>query len=341
MPFKLRNLMLNRVDLVPAGANQDAHIVLYKSEEEDNVPMKKAPAKGAKKKLAKKEDDEKPVKRSKELDKNLARVRRGEEVELDDEDVLDDEDELDAQDDDEGVEKGKAKSVKGAKKKTAKAADDEDEDDDAESTDEDDEDEEEEDVEKSEDDEDADAVEEDDEEEVEEVPASVLKSLPRKVRETIEKQSAQLRRLSKSAREALRLATIEKNRRERLEFVEKAKQQLPNLTGTAEEKGEVLQAIHNSNIEKGIVKRLMRMLKSGDGAVRDLLMTETGRRSARNIEADGPLGELREYAKEIQKGDTKLTKEQAFTKACEMHPDLFTQYRRERVRERRRDLDVN
>lgn len=341
MPFKLSGVSLNRVDLCPQGANPDASIVLFKTKG-GHVPkpqkkgVKKAAAKAAKSDTRSKarqrgeeeeEDDEEEA-----VTKRRAKAQDDEE----DDDELEDDDDLEDEDDD----------------AIGKSDEDDEEDEDG---DEEDEEEEDEDLVKAkgkrgkkivakrqtDDDESADDEDDDDADDAEPEPLdeAVLKSLPAKTRayirkqhELFAKQTEQFRKVAReakrSAKAALEAATIEKDRRETLESIEKAKQVVPNLPGTDEEKGAVMKAI--ASLPKEIAKSLRRMLKSGDAAVKNLLMAETGTRRGRTDGEDDAVSELRAAADDILKKDSKLTKEQAFAKACEANPDLFAQYKKEK-----------
>lgn len=341
MAFKLSGVMLNRVDLCPQGANPDANIVLFKSKG-GHVP-KKAVAKKAVKKTAKSDTRSKSRQRGEEEEdeeeedvaKTKRRAKAKDDDDLEDEDLEDDDDleedeDLEKSDDDEEEddddleeedEEEDESVVKGKKGKKVIAK--------RQSTDD-----------ESANDDDSD---EEDEEEPEALDETVLKSLPAKARAFIRKQHEtlvnQTRELKKTARdakrtakEALETANIEKARRETMEAVEKAKTLIPNLPGTDEEKGAVMKSI--ATLPKDVAKTLRKMLKSGNNALKSLLMTETGSRRGRSDEEDDAVSELRAKADEIKKADTKLTKEQAFEKACLQNPDLFSQYKEEKRRRR-------
>lgn len=333
MPFKLSGLMLNRVDLCPDGSNPDAHIVLFKSKEgrmpaKKKVPARKAkapqkPATKSKKKLEdddeeeEEEDDDRVIEKDADDDEDEddADAEEEEEEEEDDEPVVKKggrrkEDQDDDEDEDKSKKRKKGPKSKKSVKKAVADEDDEDEDD-----------------------EDEDA---DDDLDVETVDEEVLKTLPKHVQSIVAKQNARLRRVMKTAREAAEMATVEKDRRESLEFVEKAKKDVPSLPGTPEEKGDLLKAIFSGKpLETKVAKAIVKLLKAGDAAVKSLLMSETGSRRARTEEEEDAVSALREKQDEIMKADKKLTKEQAFEKACQDNPDLFIQYKVEKKRAQR------
>lgn len=320
MPYRLSGLSLDRVDLVPDGSNPDAHIVLFKSKE-GNVPApKKAAAKKPPVKKTGKADTRSKSKQrgnddEEEEDEDDAILNKADDDEDDDEEVdedeiekADDEDEGDLDDEDDEEEEDeeddkprkkskptkKSKPVKKLKARVAKTEDEDDED--------------------------------DTEDDTEELDAEVLKSLPVSVRK-------RLLRSERIAKEALETATIEKERRETLEFIEKAKRDIPNLSGTAEEKGELYRALYSGRpIEKKTADKIVKLLKTGDVAVREHLMSEVGSRSSRSEGEDTAISQLREKQEEIRKANPKLTKEQAFEEACKQNKDLFKQYRVEKSR---------
>lgn len=339
MPHRLSSLMLNRVDLVPDGANPDAHIVLFKSQEEPvtrkakkKVPAKKADSRSKSKQRGDEEEDEEDddviakTEDDDEEDEENEEDESDDDIEKSDDDDEEDEeeesDDVDDEDDDEPTTKSKGKGKKNSannkskktkpskttKKKVVKASENDDEDD---------------------------LADEDDEDDIDEVPESVMKALPRAAQSFFEKMNVRIRRVNKSAREAKEMAIIEKTKRERLEYIEKAKTAIPNLTGTDEEKGDMFMALYSGlPIEKSMAKQIVKLLKTGDAAVQQL-MTETGQSPNGDLDDEGAVKKLREKAKEIQKADSKLTREQAFEKACQQNPKLFSEYRLEKSRERR------
>jgi hypothetical protein len=334
MPLhRLSGLRLNRVDLVPDGSNPDAHVVLFKAKKEATVPApkkkvaKKTPKPDSRKKTTQRgededDDDEEDIALSREDDDDEEDEEDEETVEKadddDDEDAVADEDDEEEEEEKPRKKVAKAKGGKGGKagkggkggkkvKKAAPAADDDDALDD-----------------------------EDDDTEDEPMDEQVLKGLPRAAQTLLTKMSESLSAMRKTARRAEKTANVEKAKRERLEFIEKAKKDIPSLTGTAEEKGDLIQALYSGEpVEKKTADAIVKLLKSGDAAVRSM-MSESGRGRATTDEEDSAVDQLREKAEAIRKVDPKLTKEQAFEKACYDNRDLFTQYK---VEKRRRSSD--
>lgn len=319
--FKLLDLALDRVDLCAAGANPDANIMLFKSasqEEEDDVPQpkKKTPATKAKAKGkadARSKSKQRGDEEEEEEEEDDAVAKTDDDEEEEDDDVTDEEEE--EEEEEKPTRRTKKKSTpKGKAKKVAKVDDD----DEGDVDDHDD------------------IADDDDEDELEEVPESVLKTLPRAVREQVERSNRIAKRAAERAKEAHRMALTEKSRRERIEYIEKAKTDIPHLTGTADEKGELLQTLYSGQpLEKKQADRIVKMLKSGDAAVASL-MTETGSNRGREDSDDSAYAQLKDKADEIRESNDKLTKEQAFTKACTDNPKLYNMYKSER----RRSVDV-
>lgn len=308
--FKLFDLMLDRVDLCGAGANPDASIMLFKSKEEP-VPQKKKPAaKTAKGKADSRSKAKQRGDEEEEEEEEEEAVAKADDDE-DDDDLADDDADVDEEEEEEEPPaRKKAKKAKKTKlaKKTA-------------SSDEDDED---------------DVLIDDDDDEEEEIPETVMKSLPPSARAAIERNQRIAKRARQDAREARELALTEKSRRERLEFIAKAKKDIPNLTGTEEEKGELMQALYSGTVTKKQADSLVKMLKAADAAQRSLLMSERGSGRARTDE-DSALAEIDTLADELMAKDTKLTKAQARTKVCQDNPALYQRYKVEK----RRSVDAN
>lgn len=340
MPYRLSALKLNRVDLVPDGSNPGAEIVLFKSKEGKRVnkkqaqkktPVKKTPPKADSRSKSKQRGDE-----DEEEEEDDDAVTKSEDDEDDDDEEIEkdaDDDEEENEDDEEeevdedddvkkGKGKGKGKEKKSVKKtdkkNTAKFAADDDNDE-------------------------LDGIgDDDDDDDVEEIPESVMKALAPGARRAIEKQNRLLAKIRKDAKEARELVAVEKDKRVTLEFIEKAKKDIPDLTGTDEEKGTLLKALYSgAPVAKKMADSIVKLLKTGNAAVHSMLMSETGSRHARSDEEQDAVDELREKAAEIQKSDKKLTKEQAFEKACQDNPDLWRQYKVEKRRQSARMTDIN
>ena len=306
---------------------------------------RKAPAKKA---AAKKADTRSKAKQHGDEDEDddeddavtKTRRRRAAKASDDDEDQVED-DEDDVEDDDEDIEK----------------SDDDEDDDDADDADdtEEDEDEDEAPAKKSKktpakkgvkktapkkkvakaDDEDEGDIDDDEDEddEVDDLDEEILKSLPAATRRRIEKNQ-------RIAKEALEIAKEERNRRVTMEFIEKAKKDIPNLTGTHEEKGALLKALFSGEpVSKADAKAILKMLKAGDAAQRNLLMSEVGVRKSARTDDDSAYAELQELAEEILKSKEgkNMTREAAVAKAAEQHPEVYTRYRMEKRRARRRE----
>lgn len=305
MPFRLSGLLLNRVDLCPAGANPGAEIALFKSTKEEDVPAPKK--KVAATKAAKVDSRSKTKQRGDEEDETdeddssvttsdddiVVKADDGDEGDEDDAEVV----EEDEEEEEEDRPTKKTKLAKKVKKASAPVTTDEDSDD------------------------------------LEDIDTDVMKSLPLSVQKTIMRSQS-------IAKRALAMATVEKDRRVSLEFIEKAKTEIPNLTGSAEEKGEALKALYSGQpIVKAVADRILKLLKSADAAIRTTLMSDFGNRRTRTDE-DSAVAQLEAKRDEILTADPTLTKQQAMARATTEHPTLYKAYRIEKQRARR-DADVN
>jgi hypothetical protein len=321
MPFKLSGLNLNRVDLCPAGANQGAEIVLFKSKEA-NVPAPKkktaakAPAKKAdtrskaKQKAEEEDEEEEDVDKSLEDDDDESEEEDVEKADDEDDDADDDAENEDEEDEEEKPARKSKKTVPAKKtaKKVVKA--------------------------KVDDDDEGDVDDEADEDEaIEELDPKVLKSLPASVQKAI----ADSQRIAK---QAIKIANIEKDKRVTTEFIAKAKKEIPHLTGTDEEKGGILKALYSGQpIAKDVAKSIVKLLKSGDAAIRTLLLSDTRKGRVRNDD-DSAYSQLCEKRDELIAADPKLSKEQAMEKAMTDNRELYNEYRIEK-RRARRQADAN
>lgn len=157
-------------------------------------------------------------------------------------------------------------------------------------------------------------------------PASVQKALDEQ-REQIAKlmadNAAQAARIAKAEEEA----RVEKERRETVEFVAKAKTDIPNLPGSDAEKGSLLQKVYAS-CDATTAEGVLSLLKAGDAAQKTLVLMEVGKSVPTPTDGTA-LSELNAKAEDIAKAEPRLTKQQAFKRACDQHPDLFDQHRRE------------
>jgi hypothetical protein len=185
---------------------------------------------------------------------------------------------------------------------------------------------------------------EDDDEGGDEPDEAVMKSLPESVRKMIEKQNERLEKAEKAAKDAEQKAAVEKDAREQREFIEKARTDIPNLPGTAEEKGTLLKVV-NAKLEKKDIDALMKLLKAGDTAVKSLVMMGENGEIGSEVEGDGSeeslrksegvRGELEDKAAEIRKVSPKLSAQQAFARACAQNPTLYKKMRQEQNKSRR------
>jgi len=148
-------------------------------------------------------------------------------------------------------------------------------------------------------------------------PVEKKEDLPEDVRKRIEETEKRNTELEKRLNEQIEKAEI-------AEFVAKAKTypNLPNMK--PDEFGPVLRKL--SKVEG--YDKLEAILEATNKALEDSeLMKVKGEDGG---DASDAYSQLEKKAEELQKADSKLTKEQAFNKACEANPDLYAEYKAER-----------
>jgi len=127
--------------------------------------------------------------------------------------------------------------------------------------------------------------------------------------------------------------TVEKEKRERAELVVKARSEFANTPGTAEEMADILfgidKAVEAKVFTPELKEKLIAKLKAGNEAQKTLTGMEKGT-SHDTTPSDGPISEINAKASEIQKAHPTLTKEQAFAKAVEENPELYRASQRAR-----------
>jgi hypothetical protein len=118
-------------------------------------------------------------------------------------------------------------------------------------------------------------------------------------------------------------------------FVEIARAEIPNLTGTLEEKAAMLRTFHGLGKEKYDAQ--LKQLKAANAALASSALREVGRSEEGGEADDTPAGKLDAIAKEIVSKDAtgKTTYAVAYSRACSENTDLYAQMRRERFNGRR------
>lgn len=146
-----------------------------------------------------------------------------------------------------------------------------------------------------------------------------------------EESDTKIAEIQKTANEATETARVEKEKREKAEFTAKAEKDYNHLPGKPEEIGDALlalkKAVDLSVITKEQHEHILKMFAAGEGALK-LATKEEGSDSARTGE-QGAAAELTVKAEEIRKENPKLSAHQARTKAYEDNPELFKQMRLE------------
>lgn len=162
-------------------------------------------------------------------------------------------------------------------------------------------------------------------------PVDKADTVPAHIQKMLDDQNARIEALAKEnadnkakLEKAEETAAIEKAARERVEFIEKAKTEIPTLKGTPEDKGALVQKLY-AGLDKADADAVMDLLKSGDHALKQV-MAEKGE-TGDDDSSDEAIVKIREKADALQAANPRLTKQQAFKKACDENPALFDEYR--------------
>jgi len=140
----------------------------------------------------------------------------------------------------------------------------------------------------------------------------IFKGLTPGAREHIQKMETDLA-------EAQAIAKAERDARLDREFLAKA-ESLSGLAISAADLAPVLKGVGETSPE--LLAKVTEVLTAASNAVKEsALFTEIGKRGSTES-----AGKVEDIAKALQKADTKLTKEQAFAKALEDNPALYTEY---------------
>lgn len=164
-----------------------------------------------------------------------------------------------------------------------------------------------------------------------------LAELPEHVQAFIRSQQTQTEQAIATAKAAQETAdrtaaalAVEKENRENLEFIATAKSELTHLPGTPEEKGAILGAMARGLSVEDYAKAFT-LLKAGAAAM-TLQTVERGVSAASGVASpDSAQGQLDALATEFMKGDPKLARATALTKAYKARPDLYKQLAAEEI----------
>jgi gas vesicle protein len=153
------------------------------------------------------------------------------------------------------------------------------------------------------------------------VVEDVEKSIPEEFRKRLEDAERVAKEATDRIAKAEETAAIEKAKREHVELVKRAQDELPNLPGTPDEKADILKLADTST-------PLMTALKAGNEAMQKA-MTEVGTPAgAAPVTA---AQEIEKRADALIAADPKLTRAIAIEKALQADPVLYTKYREERT----------
>jgi hypothetical protein len=107
-----------------------------------------------------------------------------------------------------------------------------------------------------------------------------------------------------------------------LEFTAVAKTDLTHLPGTPEEKGAVLASLKRSLTDEEYTKAFA-LLKAGAAAMTEQTLAKGVDASSGVVSPDSAQGQLDLLATEFQKGDPKMQRAVALSKAYKARPDLY------------------
>lgn len=145
------------------------------------------------------------------------------------------------------------------------------------------------------------------------------------------KRDAEMAEIKKRAEQAETIAKAEQERREQVEFAKRAETELSAYSGTSEEKGKLLRALHNGVskcLSKEEVEGLQKLLEAGNTALSSQ-MKPIGK-DGNGKQAGTAYAKMDAKATEIQKNsEGKLTYHQAFAKVMETNPELYQEYEKE------------
>jgi hypothetical protein len=151
-------------------------------------------------------------------------------------------------------------------------------------------------------------------------PEDVMKSLPKEARELIEKAQTDAAAAKKSADEAIAKQRESDERVERMRLEKRIADEFPNLPGTTDEKVAALKAANGN-------EQLEKMLKAGEAAVAKALLTEKG--SSRPSTSTSALEKIHQMADELVTKGTVKNRAQGVAKIAASNPELYRQYREE------------
>lgn len=160
-------------------------------------------------------------------------------------------------------------------------------------------------------------------EQIEELPEPVKKALADRDA-AIAKATADAEAASKAAAEAIKKADEETARRETAEAIQKAKAEYPNLPGSDEEKGAIMRTL--AGLPDVVQKAVTTIMKAANEAMAKTFV-EVGSTDPLTGSA---YQKMEAMAKERMAKDVTLTKEAAITLVAKDNPDLYAEYRQSR-----------
>jgi len=153
--------------------------------------------------------------------------------------------------------------------------------------------------------------------------------IPEEVRPAVEVLWEEQQEAVKKAEELEKVLKEERDKQLRKEFVQKAATDFGNLPTKPEEFGLVLKGLAEKAPEE--YAKLEGVLKAANEAIqKGALYAEIGRSGG--FSGGYAMSKIEAAANSLVQKDASMTKEQAITKALEMHPELYTEYLQETQR---------
>jgi hypothetical protein len=160
-------------------------------------------------------------------------------------------------------------------------------------------------------------------------PVEFLKSAPKEVADLFKSIQSDLATAKADAQESKNIAKAEREKRKLVEFTKSAEQSLSHLEGDAATKGKLLLDL-SEKLSQDEFKSVSEMLVAADKKVeKSSLFSEVGRGGGAVTTAEE---RIQAIAKSFQEKDSKLTPEQAQTKALMENPELYDDYLHETER---------
>lgn len=155
-------------------------------------------------------------------------------------------------------------------------------------------------------------------------PETVSKEDFATLQKALDVQAEEIKKANDALAKAQDETRIEKEKREKIEAIEKGKRDFPNLPLTDEEKGSLVQSM--TRMDAAVAATMTKALNAGNAALKDLT-TSVGQETG--AEDETAKDKLKKAAEAIQAADPKLSYSQAYDLACQKNADLYKEARTE------------